>query len=127
MGILKSRERELQRLLEMVKELELARLSLISANYEEKSLEISNIRALRRAHQKGFSIAGALPVSRLAGADQKWIDHLDEKLRNLNSELAISAAKKEAQIKLSRVALGRTNAFQKVLDKNQMSRIFRQK
>ncbi|MFV2002567.1 MAG: hypothetical protein ACC619_06255 [Paracoccaceae bacterium] len=114
---MKSRPAELRRLLGTVKELELANLSRVAAEFDVISDRLNHLRGARSQHHNDTTTIGTIAPSTLSGADQKWGLWLEGEIRKTNAALALVAARKEQQIQQARIALGRVRAMDGVIRK----------
>lgn len=114
---MKSRPAELRRLLGTLKELELANLSRVAAEFNDISDRLVRLRNSRTPINPDTATTGVIAPSTLSGADQKWGHWLDSEIRKTNAALALVAARKEQQIQQARLALGRMRAMDGVIRK----------
>ncbi len=112
-------EKRLDHLLNAVKEMEMARLKDIVN--ERNALE-NHRRDLTRARLEKLAFpVGPVQGTELANAE-RWAQWADRKALDLGARLAQLAALQEEQKLLARRALGRVDAFRKLLEKKQAAR-----
>ena len=112
---MKSRERELLVLLEMVCDAELMKLSSLASERDRLSAELDHWSQVRT--DNSLPVPGGVSetsVARLAN-DALWRDWTNLKRVEINQELALAEARVELQKKLTGRALGRFESFRKTV------------
>lgn len=105
---MKNKLEQLAQIADLIKEVELARLSRSQSVRQYYSDQAKQLRTTRKA------IYG-LPVddtARLTGTDIRWQTWADMKLRELSIQEARAASTEEEQKQSARKAFGRANALQ---------------
>jgi predicted alpha/beta hydrolase len=118
---------QLGEILIAIKEMELARLAQTALRKGSLLVRLEKLEEDRLHVQRTAMDAVTVPPSSVLSSDEKWFRWVDNEKQKMGQELARLAALEEEQRLRSATALGKVNAFEKMIEKLQSQRPKRRK
>lgn len=109
--------RNLLRLMEMIKDVELMRLAEIAARQDELSGQIATLEQSRADRANAISGLEGLDAALLSGADSRWSAWLAAEAKRLEAVAAVKMAERDQQFAIAQRAFGRAQTLAGLLQK----------
>lgn len=121
---MKNRLEKLRALTKMALDVEMMKLQKIALAEEEKTEQISRLRAAGTKRMASLNNKGGADLALYGGADTRWAEWVQVKISNLNTQKAALVASKDEQKLHTQKAFGKDVAIRKLVEAEQeMARV----